>query len=63
LIHKVSKDVKNYRLDDICLVLEAFNRLLKPVDESYLRVKARALRESNIKRLTLDQALVVAGST
>lgn len=38
LIHKISKNARNYKIDEICLLIEAFERLISPDDEAFLRV-------------------------
>ena len=53
---RVSKDIKNYSLVDICSVYLSLSHMLAKDDPVLLKVEARAMRDSNIERMTLEQA-------
>ena len=53
---RVSKDIKNYGLADICSVYLSLSHILSREDPALLKVEARATRDSNIERMTLEQA-------
>lgn len=53
---RVSKDIKNFSLPDICSVYLSLSHILSRDDPAFLKVEARATRDSNIERMTLEQA-------
>ena len=55
LIHKVSRDVRNYYLEDIVRIYEAFTRIVADkTTDVYKRVEARATRPGNIQRYSAE---------
>jgi hypothetical protein len=51
---KISKKVKNYKLNEICQIYRAMSLMCAPGSEVLGRTQARAMRDSNIERASLD---------